>query len=176
MAGNWTEDVKMSVKFPKVKLDTKATKAAKKNAGDAFGKGLRTGMESAELEIKDALKKSLESTEWGPFNPKYPYTSRGGNFRGAGNRSLVDTGELESSLSLQVSFLKTKGHVKISYNSPYAAITHYGGVIQPYGNPRAEAVVLPARPWVQYAMIGGGAVQPVNLQRAFSQGLSQYWG
>lgn len=175
MASDWVTNTTMSVKFPKIGLDAKASRSARATAGAAFSKGIQKGMDVAKVEIRHALDESLETTMWGPFSPKYDYISKGGNLRTSGVRSLVDTGALQGSLTMNMSFLKTKGNIRISYNSPYAALTHYGGVIQPYGNMSIRGTVLPARPWVEYAMIGGGGFEPLNLSAAFAEGMAEHW-
>lgn len=76
-----------------------------------------------------------------------------------GNRDIIDTGELKDSLSITIG---TSG-VEIKYDSEYAALVHYGGYIQPYGNPNADSVYLPARPWID-AVLGEapGPVEPIS--------------
>jgi len=158
-----------------LKLDKSDTKTAQKKAGDAFVSGLKVGMAESELKIRTTLNNAVESPVWGPFSPKHDYISQGGQPRGSGLRSLVDTGRLKSSLVIDTKFLQTKGTFQITYTAPYAAITHYGGVIQPYGNPNVPSVVLPARPWVQYSMLGGGSFQPLNLQGFFDEAITAQW-
>ena len=63
---------------------------------------------------------------------------------------LVDTGALRDSLDV----ILEKNGLVISYNVPYANLMHYGGYIQPYGNPNAQPVYLPGRPWVEDALNG----------------------
>lgn len=61
---------------------------------------------------------------------------------------VVDTGELKRSLNISV----TPSGVEVRYKAPYAAIQHEGGYIRPYGNPNAQKVFLPGRPWVTFAL------------------------
>ena len=61
----------------------------------------------------------------------------------------VETGALMRSLTIT---LMPDGSISINYSSPYAALTHEGGYIQPYGNPYAKPVYLPGRPWVTKAL------------------------
>lgn len=77
-----------------------------------------------------------------------------------GSRDIVDTGALKNSLSITTS----GGRISITYSVPYAGIVHYGGYIRPYGNPYAEPVYLPPRPWIG-AVLGDaqGPVQPLDL-------------
>ena len=80
-----------------------------------------------------------------------------------GSRDIVDTGELMESQSITVSGFSAN----ISYNSPYAAITHYGGYIYPYGNTNATKVYLPARPWITATIEGGGPVPVFDFYAAY---------
>lgn len=61
-----------------------------------------------------------------------------------GARDIVDTGALMNS----VQFVDSGDGFSLYYSEPYANLVHYGGYINPYGNPNAR-VYLPARPWVQ---------------------------
>lgn len=61
-----------------------------------------------------------------------------------GSRDIVDTGALMDS----VQFADTGDGFSLYYGEPYANLVHYGGYINPYGNPNAR-VYLPARPWVE---------------------------
>ena len=80
-----------------------------------------------------------------------------------GTRDIVDTGDLLDSQSVMVS----GSTMTISYNSPYAAITHYGGYIYPYGNTSAQRVYLPARPWITATIQGGGPVPQFDFYQAY---------
>ena len=80
-----------------------------------------------------------------------------------GSRDIVDSGDLMESQVITVSGFE----VDISYNSPYAAITHYGGYIYPYGNKNATKVYLPARPWITATIEGGGPVPAFDFYAAY---------
>lgn len=60
----------------------------------------------------------------------------------------VDTGKLRSSLIISTD----RDGLTIDYSSPYANLVHYGGYIQPYGNPNARPVYQAPRPWVDIAL------------------------
>lgn len=64
------------------------------------------------------------------------------------SNGLVDSGELKNSLSVQV----TPSGLEIRYAAPYAALMHEGGYITPYGNPNAQKVFIPGRPWIDEAV------------------------
>jgi phage gpG-like protein len=52
--------------------------------------------------------------------------------------------------------------VTVSYDAPYAAIVHYGGYINPYGDVNRR-IYLPPRPWLESVMLGGGPVAQFNF-------------
>lgn len=81
---------------------------------------------------------------------------------------IIDTGEL---LSSGIVTFDNSG-IKISYNSPYAAIVHYGGYIHPYGN-RSVTVYMPPRPWLESVLFGGAGLQPFNFARYYEQEIAK---
>ena len=145
-------DISFRFKLPTVKASKDTSKQQAKQANDAISKGVIRGSSDVEKQLPAELDKSMSQAIWGPFSPKQDYLSRGGQLRTSGTRSLIDTGELRDSLKIATSFGKTQTRTKITYNAPYATITHEGGVIRPYGNPTASSVLLPARPWITYTL------------------------
>ena len=99
-------------------------------------------------ELGDQLQANMQAGSWGWRD---------------GNRDIVDTGDLMASQNITVSGFS----VSTSYNSPYAAITHYGGYIYPYGNTNATKVYLPARPWITATIEGGGPVPVFDFYAAY---------
>lgn len=90
-------------------------------------------------ELKDALDKAILSNVWPTIS---------------GTADIYDTGELLQSGKVLVS----GNGITIIYDTPYAALVHYGGYVVPYGNASAEKVYLPPRPWVEAVLNGGGPV------------------
>lgn len=103
-------------------------------------RGLLPGMAAA---LEQQLKDNMSSSSWG-------WTD--------GTRDIVDTGNLRDSQSVQVDGMG----FSITNDAEYAALTHYGGYITPYGNGSAEKVYLPARPWITATLEGGGPVPVFN--------------
>ena len=99
-------------------------------------------------ELGDQLQANMKAGSWGWRD---------------GNRDIVDSGELMNSQSITVSGFS----VTLSYDSPYAAITHYGGYIYPYGNKNATKVYIPGRPWITATIEGGGPVQVFDFYGAY---------
>ena len=86
---------------------------------------------------------------------------------GAGD--IIDTGTLRSSRSIK----KTSNGFTIAYNQPYAAIVHYGGYIQPYGNPSAAKFYFPPRPWIDAVLNGNGPVPQFDFESAFKKAFDE---
>lgn len=78
-------------------------------------------------------------------------------------RDIIDTGKLMNSRSIK----KTGNGFTITYSQPYAGIVHYGGYIQPYGNPKAAKFYYPGRPWIESVLNGGGLVPQFDFEGAF---------
>lgn len=86
-----------------------------------------------------------------------------------GTRDIVDTGKLMSSRNVTVD----GNRISISYDVPYAGLVHYGGYIVPYGNKSVEKVYIPARPWVDSVVMGGGPVPQFNFEEIYAQAIER---
>jgi phage gpG-like protein len=82
---------------------------------------------------------------------------------------------LKRSLSLSEKHLKTKSVLLIGYSAPYAAITHYGGAIVPYGNPKAGTSILPERPWISAKLMGTHGIEKYDMRTAMNAGFNEAW-
>lgn len=91
-----------------------------------------------------------------------------------GARDIIDTGALKNSLSIN----KAGNGFTITYSQPYAAIVHYGGYIQPYGNESLEKFYMPARPWITAVLEGSSGIPAFDFayayERAFESVLGKY--
>lgn len=110
--------------------------------------------ERAEIAIRNALDYAVSAAVWGWRD---------------GTRDIVETGALRSSLS----FSNTANGLEFWYTAPYANLVHYGGYVRPYGNPKIDAVYIPGRPWVDAVMVGGGPVDPVDLDSIYEEAISR---
>jgi hypothetical protein len=81
------------------------------------------------------------------------------------NRDIIDTRELQESGRCE--FDPTTNSIVISYDSPYAEIVHFGGVISSPLQPGVD-IVYPARPWVEAVVFGGGPVRRFQFQKEFN--------
>ena len=165
---------KLEIKMPTVegKAETKKMQLA---VNKALSKGAQKGATYVQSGLRDALNAALESSHWTGFNPKYPYSRKNGQLMGSGPRDIVDTGALRASLKITEKFSQTKVGFQIAYTTPYAAFVHYGGVIQPYGNPRAASVIIPARPWVEGVLYGTHGVPKFDMVPFFDKGVQEAW-
>lgn len=82
----------------------------------------------------------------------------------SGAADIYDTGELLESGTVTVS----SDGVTIAYSAPYAALVHFGGYISPYGD-ASSRIYLPARPWVDAVLKGGGPVQSIDIGRYYDE-------
>ena len=144
--------------MPKVegKADTKKMKAA---VNKALVKGAQKGASYVSENLRKALDASMDSS-WQWIE---------------GQRDIVDTGRLKSSLEVKTVFNQTKVGFQVSYNTPYAAFVHYGGVMKPYGNPNAADVIVPARPWVQAVFEGTHGQPKFDMLVPFDKGIKEIW-
>lgn len=95
------------------------------------------------VDLKGALDDALRSDVWNTAS---------------GTSDIYDTGELLASGKVLVS----ENGISITYDAPYAALVHYGGYINAYGNQSAK-VYLPPRPWIESVLNGGGAVSQFDF-------------
>ena len=137
-------DAKIEIGMPKVegKADTKKMQLAIKTA---LSKGAQKGATYIQKSLKTTLDASI--TRYG----------------------AVDTGRLRNSMEIRPKFSQTKVGFTIIYKTPYAAFVHYGGVMQPYNNPRAASVTIPGRPWITEGLKG------FDLRTPFDKGISEAW-
>ena len=104
-------------------------------------------------------------------------TFRQNGTRAGTTRNIIDTGALKSSLTTRV---ESSGYLQrtivIAYDTPYASLVHYGGVIKyPYGNKKAASAVIPGRPWVEAILEGTYGRQKFNVQKHVGEALKDVW-
>jgi hypothetical protein len=114
--------------------------------------GINRASQRITVDLKAALDAALRSSIW-------PTPS--------GSADIYETGKLLESGT--VSF--DKEGIKISYSAPYAALVHYGGYINPYGNSNSK-VYLPPRPWVDSVLNGNGAVKQFDFTKYYLEEIS----
>lgn len=160
----------LSFNVPKVSVKEQ-DKKARAAAAKAIQQGLLQGSAEVESGLKTALNEALQSSIW-----SWPRTTLRKNGQTAGtSRDIIDTGQLRGSLSIKTSFLQTKVNTKITYSAPYAALVHYGGMVQPYGNRNAASVLIPARPWVDAVLKGEGSIPVYNYREVYSSAIEKVW-
>ena len=140
----FTFSAKIEIQMPKVegKTDTKKMKMA---VNKALSKGAQKGATYIQQSLGTKLNESITSV------------------------GAVDTGKLKDSLEIRPKFSQTKVGFSIIYKTPYAAFVHYGGVVQPYGNPNAATVAIPGRPWIELALQG------FDIRTPFDRGIGEAW-
>lgn len=135
------------VKFKfNINLDKKSTDFS------FFKRGIKLGNERVVPALRRALNEAMDNNIW--------------SWSG-GARDIVDTGQLRNSLNIQTS----NAGFEIYYGAPYAALVHYGGYVQPYGNINISKVYIPARPWADSVLIGGGPVPVFDWQSIYREAI-----
>ena len=134
---------------------------AENNIEDIVAKDLSERLFKAakqtESKLKDELGKAMDAKWNWPRGPA---------------RDIIDTGDLKKSCKILTGKSGKVVFYEITYPLPYAAITYHGGYIMPYGNPNAERVYLPPRPWIDAKLAGGYAgVSYFNLGKAIGNRL-----
>jgi hypothetical protein len=104
----------------------------------ALERGINRASQKIAIDLKLALDAALRSSVW-----QTP----------SGPADIYKTGKLLASGSVTFN----EAGVTIAYDAPYAALVHYGGYINPYGN-SSSRVYLPPRPWVESVLRGNGPV------------------
>ncbi len=121
---------------------------------------IKSAINQATVEIardlKTALDAAMRSSSWNGLQ---------------GASDIYETGELLSSGEV----VADATGITVYYTAPYAALVHYGGYINPYGNVNAK-VYLPPRPWVESVLFGGGPIAPFDFKQYYQRALNQAFG
>lgn len=119
---------------------------------EKYAKQLDAGIMAAnkiiETKLTKALNEAMEAPIW-KWTPGVT-TDRKNGASVESPRDIVDTGALMDSFRINTK----KGSVDFAYREPYSRMVHYGGYIKPYGNPDAQKVYLPPRPWITSVLYG----------------------
>jgi phage gpG-like protein len=130
-----------------IKIELKA------NSGQSLASRIEAAINRANsriaVDLKAALDAAIRSGVWSTPS---------------GSADIYETGELMSSGSVTVD----ANGVTIAYSAPYAALVHFGGYINPYGNTSVK-VYLPPRPWIESVMFGGGPVPAFDFKRYYDE-------
>lgn len=130
---------------------------------DALQKKLLKDLNAAHLFAVKAVAKELKiALDDAMNNPIW-------NWNGD-TRDIVDTGALRDSLQL---YVDSDADIHILYNLEYAAIVHYGGYFNPYGNPQVK-LYYPARPWIDSVLNGGGPVEKFMWEGPYEKAFTTY--
>jgi len=167
---NFAFSTKLEILPPKIDMKDNTAKM-KKAMNSAIVEGTIKASAYVQRDLRVALDKAVSSDTWA-----WPGTTIRGNGSTAGTaRNIIDSGRLKKSLVISEKHLKTKTVLQIKYNTPYAALVHYGGVVLPYGNKNANTVIVPARPWVQSTLTGGNGMQKFDMSGPMNAGFNEVW-
>lgn len=155
----------------KVSKESIAALRAKFNATlkGASAKAMQTTITGLSQDLEGAMRDAVWS--W-PGS-----TIRSDGSTAGAIRNIVDTNRLNSSLKWKKQGATTKGYTLFGiYKAPYATQVHYGAYVKPYGNPFANAVWTPGRPWVEGVLFGNkGVVDPYDVVGDFNFALENVW-
>ena len=118
---------------------------------------LNKAVNAASVKIADDLKTELDNALRSPVwsTP-------------SGRADIIDTGALLASGTVTA----TGNGVTIAYDAPYAALVHFGGYINPYGN-ASSRVYLPPRPWIESVLRGGGPVTRFDFESYYREAIAK---
>jgi hypothetical protein len=161
---------KLEILPPKIDMKNNTPKM-RKAMNAALVEGTIKAAAYVQRDLKVALDSAMNSSVW-----SWGGTTLRQNGSTAGTaRDIVDTGKLRNSLLLKEKNLKTKTTISIQYRTPYAALVHYGGVVQPYGNRNANSVLIPARPWIEATLKGTHGIQKFSMTKPMNDGFNEVW-
>lgn len=161
---------KISLPVPKIntKGQTDKMKAATKKA---LVRGMTKGASYVRQDLKLALDAAMASPVWA-----WPRVTQRQNGTEAGTtRDIIDVGTLAKSLKIVEKNAQTKTDISIQYSAPYAALVHYGGAVQPYGNRNAATVLIPGRPWIEAVLLGTHGQEKFDIDSRFQKGINEAW-
>lgn len=117
-------------------------------------RGIADANKAIVNDLRTALADAMSSSNWP---------------RADGSRSdIIDTGELLSSGRVTA----TRDGITITYDAPYAALVHFGGYINPYGD-SSRRVYLPPRPWVDAVLRGGYGVNAFDFTSYYERHIAE---
>ena len=170
MASKLNFNQKLEILPPKVKIDSNDKKAAKA-ARAAMAAGMVKATTYVSRDLAMALDAAMAGSNW-----SWPGSTLRKSGETAGRRrDIIDMGRLYESQQIKEKFLQTKSTIEIIYNTPYAALVHYGGAIQPYGNQNAPTVVVPGRPWITSTLQGGNGINKFDMRTPMQKGFLEEW-
>lgn len=167
---NFAFSTKLEILPPKIDMKDNTVKM-RRAMNSAIVEGTIKASAYVQRDLKMALDKSVSSNIWA-----WPGSTIRGNGSVAGtSRNIIDSGRLKDSLVISEKHLKTKTTLQIKYNTPYAALVHYGGAILPYGNRNANTVVVPGRPWITNTLQGGNGMTKFDMATPMNNGFNEVW-
>jgi hypothetical protein len=137
-------------------LNFKVSTSSSLDLAQRLENAVNRASQRAAGDLKAALDAALKSSVWPTLR---------------GNADIYDTGELLASGSVTFS----GDGLTVAYDAPYAALVHYGGYINPYGNTSSK-VYLPPRPWVDAVLRGGGPVPQFDFRTYYLEELQAEFG
>jgi len=155
------------LKQPAVSVKPEGAKETKKAASSALSGGITAGVAEASAKILPALNEAMAQSVWGWPN----VTIRKNTSEVKAPRDIIDTTNLRDSCDIT----NTDRTITITYTAPYANITHYGGIIRPYGRTNGDTFVIPARPWISSMLTGSNGIEPFKVLDFVDSAVNKAW-
>lgn len=140
---------------------------SKLNYGPIIDAGIQKGNQIIQTQLTKALNDAMESSIW-KWTPGVTTNRKNGELIES-PRNIIDTGALQNSLRFNI-----KGNsVDFAYREPYSRLVHWGGYIQPYGNPNAKKVYVPGRPWITSVLNGENGFEAFPFKEIWSEAIKK---
>jgi phage gpG-like protein len=136
-------------------IDLKDIKTLRAKLVKEVDKAHRFAVRQLTEKLSMALDDAMDSPVWDWIND---------------TRDIVDKGVLKSSKKV---YIDSDNDIHIIYNKEYAAIVHYGGYVNAFGDPQ-RSYYYPARPWVLALFEGTGPIPQFQFEEIYEAAFFQY--
>lgn len=150
-----TLELNLGVKIIIEDVDTSNLKLLEQRIIKEIRKAHSAAVKSVRTSLEKALDQAMESPVWEWIS---------------GSRDIVDTGKLRDSRKVIVD---SDNDIHIIYNQEYAAIVHYGGYVNAFGNPE-RTYYYPGRPWVTALLEGNGPIEQFPFETIYNEAFIDY--
>lgn len=150
-----TLELNLGIKIIIKDVDTSDLKALEQRVIKEIKKAHSAAVRSVRNNLEKALDQAME-------NPLWAWIS--------GSRDIIDTGQLRDSRRV---IIDSDNDIHIIYNEEYAAIVHYGGYVNAFGDPE-RTYYYPGRPWVTALLEGNGPIEKFPFESLYQEAFIDY--
>jgi phage gpG-like protein len=119
-------------------------------------KAHRYAVRAVTNELSQALDNALDDPGWEWLNGI--------------KRDIVETGALKASKKV---YVDSDNDIHILYNAQYAAVVHYGGYVNVFGDPD-KTYYYPARPWVIGVLEGSEQIPRFEYEKVYERAFLEF--